>query len=284
MTDTTQREGIPTLYGGVRFRSRLEARWAAWFDVAGWPWEYEPAVEYGYWIPDFVLLGCNRIPVEVKPIEWLPRDEVAYLPDRWIRQAREHPALTKVLQSGCEEVLVLGSRPIGRYDTDGSCALGVLAYCGRGDDGYAGDEPFKPHCDIASLWAGYAPHRFDFAAFYMSYHYRMGGQKDGDNHLKRSDDGDLDLAWREAGNRTQWRGRAHSDAWAKHTPAADAEAADFARELRTTLSVEGMTIGGLVDYMSALFEFTANRRAVMREAAVHIASEEELAEWLPETE
>ena len=47
MTDTTQREGIPTLYGGVRFRSRLEARWAAFFfDVAGWSWEYEPPIEY----------------------------------------------------------------------------------------------------------------------------------------------------------------------------------------------------------------------------------------------
>ena len=30
----------PTTYAGVRFRSQLEATWAAFFDVAGMPWEY----------------------------------------------------------------------------------------------------------------------------------------------------------------------------------------------------------------------------------------------------
>jgi hypothetical protein len=33
---------IPTVYKGVQMRSRLEARWAAFFDELGWPWEYEP--------------------------------------------------------------------------------------------------------------------------------------------------------------------------------------------------------------------------------------------------
>lgn len=32
---------IETLYRGYRFRSRLEARWAVFFDVAGIPWQYE---------------------------------------------------------------------------------------------------------------------------------------------------------------------------------------------------------------------------------------------------
>jgi hypothetical protein len=32
---------IETLYRGYRFRSRLEARWAVFFDVAGIPWRYE---------------------------------------------------------------------------------------------------------------------------------------------------------------------------------------------------------------------------------------------------
>ena len=31
----------PTTYADVKFRSRLEARWAAFFDLAGWRWEYE---------------------------------------------------------------------------------------------------------------------------------------------------------------------------------------------------------------------------------------------------
>jgi hypothetical protein len=33
---------IVTEYAGARFRSRLEARWAAFFDLCGWRWEYEP--------------------------------------------------------------------------------------------------------------------------------------------------------------------------------------------------------------------------------------------------
>jgi len=33
---------IETLYRGYRFRSRLEARWATFFDVAGIAWQYEP--------------------------------------------------------------------------------------------------------------------------------------------------------------------------------------------------------------------------------------------------
>jgi hypothetical protein len=33
---------IETLYRGYKFRSRLEARWAVFFDVAGIAWQYEP--------------------------------------------------------------------------------------------------------------------------------------------------------------------------------------------------------------------------------------------------
>jgi hypothetical protein len=32
----------PTWYAGIQFRSRLEARWAVFFDALGIPWEYEP--------------------------------------------------------------------------------------------------------------------------------------------------------------------------------------------------------------------------------------------------
>lgn len=62
---------IPTSYGGVNFRSRLEARWAAFFDLLGWSWEYEPIDLAGY-IPDFVV--GDRTLVEVKPA--LTHDEL----------------------------------------------------------------------------------------------------------------------------------------------------------------------------------------------------------------
>lgn len=64
-----------TFYRGIRFRSRLEARWAAFFDLAGWTWEYEPFDLEG-WSPDFLVSfpcghsecsGSHELLVEVKP-------------------------------------------------------------------------------------------------------------------------------------------------------------------------------------------------------------------------
>lgn len=57
---------IPTKYEGVQFRSRLEAKWAAFFDLLGWKWEYEPLDLKGY-IPDFILLFKEPLLIEVKP-------------------------------------------------------------------------------------------------------------------------------------------------------------------------------------------------------------------------
>lgn len=57
---------IPTHYNGINFRSRLEAKWARFFDLLGWPYEYEPIDLSGY-IPDFVLKFDTPIAVEIKP-------------------------------------------------------------------------------------------------------------------------------------------------------------------------------------------------------------------------
>lgn len=40
---------IETIYNGYRFRSRLEARWAVFFDAAGIKYQYEPE---GFTLPD----------------------------------------------------------------------------------------------------------------------------------------------------------------------------------------------------------------------------------------
>jgi hypothetical protein len=64
-------KAIETEYRGYRFRSRLEWRWALFFDSVGLRWEYEPeGFEFDgtrylpdFWLPDFEN-GCY---VEVKP-------------------------------------------------------------------------------------------------------------------------------------------------------------------------------------------------------------------------
>ncbi|MBC7149019.1 MAG: hypothetical protein H5U22_06535 [Rhizobium sp.] len=61
-------KAIPTLYNHVQFRSRLEARWAAFFDLAGIEWDYEP-FDLDGWAPDFLLTGLDIL-VEVKPFDF----------------------------------------------------------------------------------------------------------------------------------------------------------------------------------------------------------------------
>jgi hypothetical protein len=72
----------PTKYNGVQYRSRLEARWAAFFNLAGWKHEYEP-IDLPGWSPDFRVEwacghsecektegkrdGCHVLLAEVKP-------------------------------------------------------------------------------------------------------------------------------------------------------------------------------------------------------------------------
>lgn len=67
-------KAIPTRYKGYNFRSRLEARWAVFFDALGIKWEYEPE---GYelsdgtrYLPDFRLNLPSGLTtwIEVKPI------------------------------------------------------------------------------------------------------------------------------------------------------------------------------------------------------------------------
>ena len=68
-------KAIETVYNGYRFRSRLEARWAVFFDACGIKYQYEPEgfqLDDGtYYLPDFYLpdVGLrarNGLWVEVK--------------------------------------------------------------------------------------------------------------------------------------------------------------------------------------------------------------------------
>jgi hypothetical protein len=77
-------KAIETRYKGYRFRSRLEARWAVFFDALGLEWEYEPEGfnlgDAGLYLPDFFLpnLGAGTW-VEVKPNAFgLDEDKAKY--------------------------------------------------------------------------------------------------------------------------------------------------------------------------------------------------------------
>lgn len=118
------------MYRGCLFRSRLEARWAAYFDLQGWEWVYEP-VDLKGWTPDFHLkIGRYEYFVEVKPI---PNEEMVW--------AYQRSDLAKVLPFCVDQdVLVLGLFPTDH-------AVGVLL---RGVDPL-GEEVFGGS-DVKALW------------------------------------------------------------------------------------------------------------------------------------
>lgn len=95
---------IETQYKGYRFRSRLEARWAVFFDALGVAWEYEKqgyALASGAYLPDF----------------WLPRICC------WIEIKGEAPteterALASELALHTESRVFIFSGSVPSYSTD----------------------------------------------------------------------------------------------------------------------------------------------------------------------
>lgn len=102
-------EAIETEYAGCRFRSRLEARWAVFFDALHVKWEYEPqgyllGVERRPYLPDFWLPGLG-IWVEVK-------GETSALDIRLLDLAVSHPGgLPSDDPYGELGILILGPIP-----------------------------------------------------------------------------------------------------------------------------------------------------------------------------
>jgi len=86
-------KAIETQWKGYRFRSRLEARWAVFFERIGVEWQYEPQGFQREWpfgevhkyLPDFrITIGSNAYWVEVKGNKnWLKEnfDEIQALHD-----------------------------------------------------------------------------------------------------------------------------------------------------------------------------------------------------------
>lgn len=170
----------PTMYEGCRFRSRLEARWAAFFDLVGWRWEYEPLELAGY-IPDFILMLPHApLLVEVKPA-------------LTVGEMEEHTA--KIEASGWDgEALIVGASLSVR--SGWSHMLGLMAE--RMDDGeWSWDEAHVHWCPKCSS--------VSFHHSVQSYRCRVGGCYDGDRYLWPVPEQSVEMLWRKTGNVTQWR-------------------------------------------------------------------------------
>lgn len=107
-----QHRAIETRYKGYRFRSRLEARWAVFFDALGLKWEYEPEgfeLKSGRYLPDFYLPN-HKVWVEVKPGKATPLEEIKA---RDLMEARNEPVFLTCGLPGDEGKLFYSYTQIG---------------------------------------------------------------------------------------------------------------------------------------------------------------------------
>jgi hypothetical protein len=177
----------PTFYGDVQFRSRLEARWAAWFDIAGWRWEYEPSDDKG-WVPDFVL-PASGIAVEVKPIEWASKAQA-------ILEIGARTDLAKVRESTRMFVLVLGSFPIVIDSYEPIIGMVVSKAIEHETCPIMGAKLVRGRNCLFDMRLD---DQDDYGAWFGSGEFMFRNERDpvhGDT---------LANAWRLAGNRVQWR-------------------------------------------------------------------------------
>lgn len=191
----------PTVYKDTLFRSRLEAKWAAFFDLAGWRWEYEP-YDLDGWTPDFLIHGVHPILCEVKPILWQGDCDIdlrAHASDlvKVYRNVSRPPNWGDQVEP---EIAILGNSPMASGGVHcGDRGLGVFLYAEDGD----------VFTDPAILFAGYAPRTLDVASDIHWFGYRVGGEADGDHHLQIADGEKIDRLWRMASRETLARKPKH---------------------------------------------------------------------------
>jgi hypothetical protein len=184
----------PTKYNGVQYRSRLEARWAAFFDMIGWKHEYEP-IDLPGWSPDFLLHGhSSKILVEVKPVYEIPNDiankinrAMPVMFEEVIHDYGDGRTFTeRVYKDRDFECLIVGNAPIWLGVGQG----GSIGWLRDYDDW---DE--APFIHLGEL---------DFCHCNQSYHGRMHGKYDGNWGDEQAAAAIAQRCWSEAGNAVQW--------------------------------------------------------------------------------
>lgn len=178
----TEIKAIPTEYNGHRFRSRLEAKWACFFDNCGWPWEYEALDLEGY-IPDFILtLPHAHVLVEVKPV--MDQSEFA---QHW----------SKIKQSGWDkEAMIVGARIF--KDGDQWADVGVIgSLVERDAQGAWNPAPaIMETCEKCKLISFF--HDTD------TWRCRVGGCYDGDHYLDPWSHNETRKLFADCGGVVQW--------------------------------------------------------------------------------
>lgn len=176
--------GIPTTYRRTRFRSRLEARWAAFFDLIGWTWTYEPFDADG-WIPDFLIEGPAPFLVEVGPCV-IARD--------YVEKAEDGAAGHRQIPT-----LIAGTTPLTmwRYDPWSEPLAGLFI------NEFPDSQPFS---DGVAFWVVDTQGRLHiYSDGDFAYPGRIGWEAPSWEHADRTTLAHLRDLWADAGNQVQWR-------------------------------------------------------------------------------
>jgi hypothetical protein len=161
--------GIETEYKGIMFRSRLEVRWAKFFDRMGWEWEYEPIDLNGY-IPDFILKFKEPLLVEVKP-------------EMDINQLNQYK--DKLVNSGWKGPMMIVGATIW-FDCC-QCCLGRLLLNDK-TNGYFFDNAILVKC---------IEKHYTIIEEFMSWACKVCGYYDGDHGFSKVEKDDIESIWRE---------------------------------------------------------------------------------------
>lgn len=145
-------KAIETSYKGYKFRSRLEARWAIFFDRLGIEWQYEregyDLGELGYYLPDFWL------PYTM----WgLPAQSGYFVEIKGQEPTAEEIAKLKALAAGTGHSSWLFAGEPGKYQRYTAHRSGNFFHVNPAVDelGFDADNPYSFH-----LWATFS--RWDF--------------------------------------------------------------------------------------------------------------------------
>jgi len=183
----TDRVGIPTVYKGRTYRSRLEARWAAMFDLLRWRAEYEEIDLAGY-IPDFIVhFKRGKLLVEVKPA---------------LEFADLHEHAKRICQSGWRgDFMVVGAQLFDAEGDRNRRSFGLLAMWDRDfEDGW---QPADHACAIHCRMCRKTTIKHASGAWFCV----ACGACDPRVHFEDEDAGKLDAMWAKAGDITQWQPR-----------------------------------------------------------------------------
>ena len=185
-------QGIPTKYAALQFRSRLEAKWARFFDLCGWTWSYEP-YDLAGWIPDFALGDKLQTLVEVKPV----MSVLEIQPE----------TLTKIENAVSEgsRVIVLGADPTTWLDgsiEDGAPSIGWAIDNGDLHFGWTEGNELPGLCCMYGAWTNYIwTFKYDERT---CTHPNKCSRVNGGWNVPMDARTMLLTYWRQACNETQW--------------------------------------------------------------------------------